>query len=130
MLPSSYHETGLPLSIYQSILRRPTDIRKHRSNRRQLWGPTAAVTRANLNTATAYRLQSLAAALWGWVHLTYRKPGRAPGFLALCDDRSQFGVLSLLVTAQVDFPLEGPSAQVASEGLEAGVLAGVGDQVA
>lgn len=43
--------------------------------------------------------------------------------------RPQLGVLRLLVAAQVHLALEGPSAEVASKGLEAGVLARVRDQV-
>lgn len=51
------------------------------------------------------------------------------GLLALRDDGSELGVLRLLVSAQVDLALEGSAAKVAGEGLEAGVLPGVGDQV-
>lgn len=59
----------------------------------------------------------------------HRKLRQTSGVLALCDDWPQFGVLGLLVAAQVHFPLERTAAQVAGEGLEARVLPRVGDQV-
>lgn len=51
------------------------------------------------------------------------------GILALCHYRSQLGVLGLLVSPQVNFPLECSSAQITCERLEPSVLPGVSDQV-
>lgn len=54
---------------------------------------------------------------------------RTSGFMALWNDWPQFGMLSLFVSPQVDFALEGASTKIASERLEAGVFSGMGDEV-
>lgn len=51
------------------------------------------------------------------------------GILALCDYRPQFGVLRLFMSAQVHFPLEGSTAEVAGERFEPGMLSGMRYQV-
>lgn len=117
-----------PSSLTTGHLRRPTDIRKHRPNRRQLRSSTAVV---HFCTAAPNRLQPLVTCLRGSrIHFANRKHGGASGFLALCDNRSQFGVLGFFVATEVDFSLEGSSAEIAGEGFEAGVFAGVCDEVA
>ena len=45
-------------------------------------------------------------------------------------ERPHVAVLGLLVSPQVNLPLKGPAAEVTGEGLVAGVLPGVSDQVA
>lgn len=85
------------LSNPTSPLRRPTDIRKHRPNRRQLRGSATVV---HFCPAAPNRRQPFVARLGGSrVHLAYRKHGRASGLLALCDNWSEFGVLCFFVAA-------------------------------
>ena len=45
-------------------------------------------------------------------------------------DRPDVAVLSLLVSPQVDLPLESSAAEITGEGFVAGVFPGVSDQVA
>lgn len=112
------------------VLRRPTNIRKHWTYWRQLQTRLSThQMRLRSILVHSHRMRPKSPHLFLLLSKGVHRKRGAPGGLALGDYGPQLSVLRLLVPPQIDFPLEGPSAEVARKRLEPRVLPGVRDEV-